>query len=139
MCPPDCRTMPYTVARPSPVPLPTSLVVKNGSNRWALTSSVMPEPVSPTVSTTYGPGLAACQLAEAVNDCQQVIEVVGHAPGQPPHGLHLLRLAQLFLRQPQGRLRRLAIADVPAHAQPAGHPALLQLGRGDQLHGHVLL
>ena len=26
-----CCTMPYTVARPRPVPLPTSLVVKNGS------------------------------------------------------------------------------------------------------------
>ena len=31
MCPPLCFTMPYTVARPSPVPLPGSLVVKNGS------------------------------------------------------------------------------------------------------------
>ena len=38
--------MPWTVARPSPVPLPGSLVVKNGSNRRACTSGVMPVPVS---------------------------------------------------------------------------------------------
>src|SRR3989475_11160571 len=31
--PPCCRTNPYTVARPSPVPLPTGFVVKNGSKR----------------------------------------------------------------------------------------------------------
>ena len=40
MCPPLCCTMPYTVARPSPVPLPGSLVVKNGSKMCACTSSV---------------------------------------------------------------------------------------------------
>ena len=44
--------MPWTVARPSPVPLPSSLVVKNGSNKRACTSGVMPAPVSVTVSAT---------------------------------------------------------------------------------------
>ena len=29
--PPDCRVKPITCGRPSPEPLPTSLVVKNGS------------------------------------------------------------------------------------------------------------
>ena len=32
MCPPDCLTKPNTMLSPRPVPLPTSLVVKKGSN-----------------------------------------------------------------------------------------------------------
>ena len=40
--------MPKTVASPSPVPLPTSLVVKNGSKTRAITSGGMPVPVSLT-------------------------------------------------------------------------------------------
>ena len=32
-------TMPNTVDRPSPVPLSSSLVVKNGSNRWERVSA----------------------------------------------------------------------------------------------------
>src|SRR6516162_5908135 len=47
--------MPYTVASPSPVPLPTPLVVKNGSNRCACTSGLMPLPVSHTLSIACGP------------------------------------------------------------------------------------
>ena len=53
--PPLCRTMPYTVARPNPVPRPSSLVVKKGSNRCASTWSSMPMPVSLTESATSGP------------------------------------------------------------------------------------
>jgi hypothetical protein len=34
------------MASPSPVPLPTSLVVKNGSKIYFLVSSFMPMPVS---------------------------------------------------------------------------------------------
>ena len=33
--PPACSTMPWTTASPSPVPLPTAFVVKNGSNTRA--------------------------------------------------------------------------------------------------------
>ena len=40
--------MPYTVESPRPVPLPTALVVKNGSKIWAHTSGDMPLPVSLT-------------------------------------------------------------------------------------------
>ena len=58
-CPPDCLTIPYTVASPSPVPLPGPLVVKNGSNARAFTSAVMPHPVSETASRTWGPGRAS--------------------------------------------------------------------------------
>ena len=36
--PSDCFTIPYTVDSPRPVPLPTSLVVKNGSNTWLAVS-----------------------------------------------------------------------------------------------------
>ncbi|MNY10952.1 hypothetical protein D3C86_1439560 [compost metagenome] len=38
--------MPWQMLRPSPVPLPTGLVVKKGSKMWLWTSSVMPSPLS---------------------------------------------------------------------------------------------
>ncbi len=50
--PPACFTMPKTVARPSPVPWPFSLVVKKGSKMWRFTSSVIPQPVSVTRIST---------------------------------------------------------------------------------------
>ena len=46
MSPPLCFTTPYTVARPRPVPLPSSLVVKKGSKMRDFVSSDMPQPVS---------------------------------------------------------------------------------------------
>jgi len=49
---PTGLTIPYTVDNPSPVPLPFSLVVKNGSKIRALASGVMPVPVSLTASMT---------------------------------------------------------------------------------------
>ncbi len=52
MKPPLCLTMPYTVASPSPVPFPTSLVVKNGSKIWARVAASMPCPLSVTDRTT---------------------------------------------------------------------------------------
>ena len=52
MKPPDCLTMPNTVERPRPVPLPTSLVVKNGSKILSITSGGMPVPVSDTSIST---------------------------------------------------------------------------------------
>ncbi len=53
--PPDWRMKSRTIASPRPVPRPTSLVVKNGSNTRARTSSVMPLPVSDTETATNGP------------------------------------------------------------------------------------
>jgi hypothetical protein len=41
--------MPYTVARPSPLPSPTGLVVKKGSKARANVSGRIPAPVSVTV------------------------------------------------------------------------------------------
>jgi len=52
MKPPVCLTMPYTVDSPSPVPLPTSLVVKNGSKILSMISVGMPVPVSSTSTST---------------------------------------------------------------------------------------
>ena len=52
MCPPLCSTMPYTVDSPRPVPLPASLVVKNGSKMRAWVGTSMPTPVSLTDSVT---------------------------------------------------------------------------------------
>src|SRR5688500_9961109 len=54
----DCFTMPYTVARPRPVPWPTGLVVKNGSKTCASVSRSMPCPESRTAITVYEPGRA---------------------------------------------------------------------------------
>jgi hypothetical protein len=50
--PPACLTMPYTVARPSPVPSPGSFVVKKGSKMWGRTESSIPQPESATERST---------------------------------------------------------------------------------------
>ena len=55
MKPPICFTVPYTIARPSPVPLPAGFVVKNGWKICALVASSMPWPVSLTTNTAYRP------------------------------------------------------------------------------------
>ncbi len=46
--PPKLVTMSWQMGRPSPVPTPTGLVVKNGSNNRSRFSAAMPEPVSRT-------------------------------------------------------------------------------------------
>jgi hypothetical protein len=45
--------MPYTIESPSLVPLPGSLVVKNGSKIWLFVSAVMPVRVSLIASNAY--------------------------------------------------------------------------------------
>ena len=52
MCPLLCLVVPYTMARPSPVPLPTSFVVKKGSKMRASVASSIPVPVSLTARAT---------------------------------------------------------------------------------------
>ncbi len=49
--------------RPSPVPRPTSLVVKKGSNTRASVSFDMPTPVSLTLIITYWPGITSVSKA----------------------------------------------------------------------------
>src|ERR1700685_3692421 len=43
----------HTVARPSPVPAPAGLVVKNASNACSITSGGIPQPPSLTCSRTF--------------------------------------------------------------------------------------
>ena len=52
--PPSDATIPWQMESPSPVPSPTGLVVKNGSNRRPMISGGIPDPVSWT-STTARP------------------------------------------------------------------------------------
>ena len=60
---PPCRvTMPCTTESPSPVPLPASLVVKNGSKMRSRIASGMPSPVSSTVSHTCSPSSAPVRM-----------------------------------------------------------------------------
>src|SRR5215831_10195204 len=55
--PPLCSTMPYTVLSPSPVPLPGSFVVKNGSKRCACVATSIPVPLSVTSRRMCEPSL----------------------------------------------------------------------------------
>ena len=61
---PSCRstTIRRAMSRPRPVPLPTSLVVKNGSNARARTSAGRPGPVSP-ISTSIAPPPSPTRVA----------------------------------------------------------------------------
>ena len=52
MVPPDCFAKPNTMLRPSPLPVPTFLVEKNGSNILSRMASGMPVPLSITSTTT---------------------------------------------------------------------------------------
>ena len=56
IAPPTSATIPWTSDKPRPVPAPTPLVVKNGSNTRSSTLGSMPVPVSRTVRHTCGPG-----------------------------------------------------------------------------------
>ena len=63
--------------------------------------------------------LLAEQLALEGDRRQQVVERMGDAAGQAPHGLHALRVAQPLLARPQGLLGLLAFRDVAQRpAQP---------------------
>ncbi len=59
MQPPLNFTIPYTVDSPRPVPLPSALVVKNGSKIWSSTAGEIPLPLSFTVSLTLKPGVTS--------------------------------------------------------------------------------
>ena len=59
--------MSWTVANPSPVPLPNSLVVENGSKRCEGVSASMPQPSSLTVNSPYLPGTKPTCAAQKVS------------------------------------------------------------------------
>ena len=65
--PPLWLTTPYAVARPSPVPLPVSFVVKNGSKARVRVSSSMPVPVSVISTATKGSASESTSLVEIVS------------------------------------------------------------------------
>jgi hypothetical protein len=51
-----------TMSRPSPVPLPTGFVVKNGSKTRLFTSAGIPDPLSVTRTTTRDPSARAVTM-----------------------------------------------------------------------------
>jgi len=63
MSPPASLATPSAIDKPSPVPLPRSLVVKKGSNTRNRVLSVMPLPSSFTVTRTNAPGWASAPAA----------------------------------------------------------------------------
>ena len=71
--PPDWAAKPCSCDRPSPLPAPGGLVVKNGSNACARTSSDMPHPVSATLMWTYRPwaGRSAPGMVSSGPDAQE--------------------------------------------------------------------
>ena len=78
------------------------------------------------------------QLGEALDDRQQVVEVVGDAAGQPADGFHLLGVAQLVLEvalrrdvgDDAGDLHR-AAAGADAYLGAVAHPADRAVGTDD--------
>ena len=68
------------------MPLPFSLVVKNGSKRWPFTSSLMPWPESRTVSTTHGPGPRSGPTAGS-SAASSTAAVSRHEPAARGHGV----------------------------------------------------
>src|ERR1051325_202079 len=93
--PPCCFTRPYTVASPRPVPFPTALVVKNGSNaRWRVASS-MPAPVSSTARQTNScadPGPSTSRCASLIQE--QLVS----SRNTPPSGMASRALLTRLIR-----------------------------------------
>ena len=78
--------MPKTVARPSPVPLPGSFVVKNGSKMRAKFSGAMPQPVSVTRRQTWRPGEAS-GIAAASSSVKTLLSGFNEEPSAAGHGV----------------------------------------------------
>jgi hypothetical protein len=73
------------------------------------------------------------QLHVAEDGGQEVVEVVGHATGELPDGLHLDGLLQLLLEPPLIGLRASLLGELAAHAHDGGSPVHLGQG-GHHLH-----
>ena len=80
--PPCCLIIPKTVARPRPVPLPGSFVVKNGSKMRAKFPGAMPLPVSVTRRLTWRPGFASG--SRAVSTAVKFFSPVSMTSWPPP-------------------------------------------------------
>ncbi len=94
MVPPLCVTIPKTVARPSPVPWPSGLVVKNGSKIRSRVAASIPIPVSLTASRTCGPGRTpTCSRANASSSSTLAVSMVT----RPPRGMASRALTTRFM------------------------------------------
>ena len=78
--------------RPSPVPCPSGLVVKKGSKARAITSSLMPVPVSVTQRDTYCPGGNSRSRAARVSSHLLAVSMVS----LPPSGMASRALMHKF-------------------------------------------
>ena len=94
IAPPLWVTMPSTVASPSPVPLPFSLVVKKGSNARRRVASSIPKPESVTESATWGPGERPVRSA-ACSESRATVEV--RKTSRPPSGIASRALMARFI------------------------------------------
>ena len=92
--PATLRTIPYTVASPRPVPLPSCLVVKNGSKTRARVAASIPTPVSLTESARRSAGTSLWMAAE--DSCEgQVGRLDGEAARRA--GMASLALTARFM------------------------------------------
>ena len=91
------------------MPLPASLVVKNGSKRWGRTSAAMPEPVSVTESRKAAPSPRAAGAVSRTS--------------RPPSGMASRALTARL------RIDLLELARVGPHRGHAGQKALVELDR----------
>src|ERR1039458_5691836 len=101
--------MPKAVASPRPVPLPTSLVVKNGSKIRGRISGGMPQPVSLTLTHANEPGRAG-EVWAAVTSSNFTAEV--SMMSWPPLGMASRALTVRFLRLQQTGLELNCCQDV---------------------------
>ena len=85
MKPPLWFTIPSTVDRPRPVPLPTTFRVKNGSKRRSFVSSSMPRPVSRIVIVTNWPARAPAPSVAAAASVNVTFAVA--IVSVPPRGI----------------------------------------------------
>ena len=86
-------TMPYTVERPSPVALPRSFVVKNGSKMRVFVSSLIPAPLSRTSNRAYRP--AATPMPSTTLGVVD-LHLIGLDGMRPPRGIASRALTTRF-------------------------------------------
>ena len=97
MCPPFCFTMPYTVASPSPVPLPSLLGGEERlEQRWLHRSRSMPAPVSRDREHHIRPGLDAGMRARRSR--RRARRSPSRCVSRPPCGIASRALTARFIR-----------------------------------------
>jgi hypothetical protein len=89
--PPWSRMIPYVTLSPSPVPSPTSFVVKNGSKTRSMCSASMPVPLSFTRTVTYSPSGASTPGGGAA--CSRATDTAT----SPPSGIAWIALTSRFV------------------------------------------